>query len=669
MSPSAAGRREQVCDRFEAAWHAGQRPQIEDYWAASPARRPGPASRTARAGTALPPPARRVAAAGEYRARFPRTGRRGLRRLRHDAGARRAGRPPGGGPSEADAERDLLFGVLAMQMDFISREALIAAVSAWVSTSRSRSTASWWIRARWQPDERDLLEPLVQKHLQSARWRPRASLATVAVARRDTRATGVRRRPRPPVRSDPGLPARAGRRPLAPLRPSRSARRLPPGSGSAILRLHARGGLGEVYVARDEELHREVALKEIQDEHADDPDSRARFLLEAEVTGRLEHPGIVPVYGLGHDADGRPYLRDAVHPGREPQGRRSRSFHGADQPARDPARAGRWRSGSCWGGSSTSATPSPTPTAGACCTATSSRATSCSARTARPWWSTGAWPRPSGRPGRRAPDVGGDARDPRRPAAARPCPARAIGTPAYMSPEQAAGRLDQLGPASDVYSLGATLYHLLTGRPPFEGDGRVHHLAEGPAGRVPAAAAGQPRASPRRWRRSACKAMALRAEDRYPSARALADEIEHWLADEPVSAYRDLTVSRLARWGRRHKSAVAAAAAILVTAVVALSVSTALIGREATRREALRRLAETNFAHARDAVDRMLTEVAEVELVNVPQMQAVRKKLLEKARNVLPALPRAEADRPGRPARGGPGLGPPRRDRGTARRT
>src|SRR5204863_2651971 len=74
-----------------------------------------------------------------------------------------------------------------------------------------------------------------------------------------------------------------------------------------ILRPHARGGLGEVFVALDLELNREVALKEIQRCHADDPHSRARFLLEAEITGGLEHPGIVPVYGLGQYPDGRPF--------------------------------------------------------------------------------------------------------------------------------------------------------------------------------------------------------------------------------------------------------------------------------------------------------------------------------------------------------------------------
>src|SRR5688572_23547732 len=72
------------------------------------------------------------------------------------------------------------------------------------------------------------------------------------------------------------------------------------------LRLHAQGGLGRVYLAEDLELGRHVALKEIHPHAADDQVSRHRFLTEAEITGRLEHPGVVPVYGLGADATGRP---------------------------------------------------------------------------------------------------------------------------------------------------------------------------------------------------------------------------------------------------------------------------------------------------------------------------------------------------------------------------
>src|SRR5207244_13223385 len=67
------------------------------------------------------------------------------------------------------------------------------------------------------------------------------------------------------------------------------------------------GGLGEVHAALDTELHREVDLEAIQGQHADSENSRARVLLEAEITGGLEHPSIVPVYGLGTYADGRPF--------------------------------------------------------------------------------------------------------------------------------------------------------------------------------------------------------------------------------------------------------------------------------------------------------------------------------------------------------------------------
>src|SRR5262249_10742331 len=99
-----------------------------------------------------------------------------------------------------------------------------------------------------------------------------------------------------------------------------------------ILRYHDRGGLGEIFVARDGELHRDVALKRTQERHADAPQSRCRFVVEAEVTGGLEHPGIIPVYGLGHFDDGRPFyamrfikgdsLKDAI-----------RQFHEAEGPS------------------------------------------------------------------------------------------------------------------------------------------------------------------------------------------------------------------------------------------------------------------------------------------------------------------------------------------------
>jgi len=98
-------------------------------------------------------------------------------------------------------------------------------------------------------------------------------------------------------------PGAAERGPLSPSAGSTTAG----GTRFRILRPHAQGGLGAVYVALDGELNREVALKEIRPSHAGDPESRTRFLREAEITGGLEHPGVVPVYALGHHADGRPF--------------------------------------------------------------------------------------------------------------------------------------------------------------------------------------------------------------------------------------------------------------------------------------------------------------------------------------------------------------------------
>src|SRR5262249_37878482 len=104
-----------------------------------------------------------------------------------------------------------------------------------------------------------------------------------------------------------------------------------------VLRPHARGGLGEVFVALDAELNREVALKQILDRHADNPGSRQRFLVEAQITGALEHPGIVPVYSLGAYEDGRPYYAMRLIKGGSLKEAIDR-FHAAGASRTDPSR-------------------------------------------------------------------------------------------------------------------------------------------------------------------------------------------------------------------------------------------------------------------------------------------------------------------------------------------
>jgi len=112
----------------------------------------------------------------------------------------------------------------------------------------------------------------------------------------------------PAGQTSPEGKAASGQTPAGPLLASGVASKSSANNSRyAIVKLHAKGGLGLVSMATDRELTRTVALKEIQYQYANDSDARARFVREAEITGRLEHPGIVPVYGFGVAADGRPY--------------------------------------------------------------------------------------------------------------------------------------------------------------------------------------------------------------------------------------------------------------------------------------------------------------------------------------------------------------------------
>ena len=183
-------------------------------------------------------------------------------------------------------------------------------------------------------------------------------------------------------------------------------------------------------------------------------------------------------------------------------------------------------------------------------------------------------------------------------------PGSALGTPAYMSPEQAEGDLEHLGPRSDVYSLGGTLYYLLTGRPPLEGD-----IAE-----VLRAAQRGDVAPPRRHDatidpalEAVClKAMAHQPGDRYSSPKALAEDIERWMADEPVSAWREPLSRRVRRWANRNRTAVASVAVALIAGVVGLS---AVLAVQTSAKEAVTRA----LAGERDANQALAASNAELE--------------------------------------------------------
>ncbi len=202
------------------------------------------------------------------------------------------------------ADRNLLFGILAVQMHFVSRDALIAGMNAWVLDQHRALGDILVEQGALAPARHDLLEQLVNEHVAAHGGDAEQSLAA-ADGDGAIRCEWNRR-----VEAEVGAAPSAVRSVEASGSHDPEATTQFAGSASAengsrftVLRPYAKGGLGLVSVALDRELNREVALKEIRPEQADNRENRARFIVEAEITGRLEHPGVVPVYGLGRDAE------------------------------------------------------------------------------------------------------------------------------------------------------------------------------------------------------------------------------------------------------------------------------------------------------------------------------------------------------------------------------
>ncbi len=227
-----------------------------------------------------------------------------------------------------------------------------------------------------------------------------------------------------------------------------------------------------------------------------------------------------------------------------------------------------------------------------------------------------------------------------------------------MSPEQASGRLSELSPASDVYSLGATLYCLLTGKPPFDEPDPSLILPKVSAGEFP-----RPRqvksTVPVALEAICLKAMALSPESRYSSPRDLGDEIERWLADQPVLAYPEPFPARAMRWVRRRKQWVAAAAVLLILTVLGLAIHNWRITREQAR-------TTDQLAMTRDALRELLKVSGENLAFHSQYREAARAPRPARSRSVS-TTGRQIPDRPGRPAGNGAGASRDRGDRAAHR--
>jgi tetratricopeptide (TPR) repeat protein len=383
------------------------------------------------------------------------------------------------------------------------------------------------------------------------------------------------------------------------------------------VRLHARGGLGQVWLGRDQLIGRDVAIKEPR---ADRPTAAAVAALEREagILGRLQHPNIMPLYDVVRGPDGRVAFYVMPFLGGDGLGDLSERFH-RSRPL----------------GPATRLTLLPLLTAFLDVCAALDHAHG------REVWHLdikGANVKlgPAGAAvvldwglARLAAPTDGEP-----PAGA----GSGGGTPAFMAPEQAEPSADRLGPYTDVYGLGALLYLLLTGRPPHPEATGCHRDELAAALRRPVA---PPRAAwpgvPAALEAVCLKALAADPADRYDSVAALRDEVQRWLADEPVSAYRERLPERLARWGRRHRRAVAAAAAVLATAVLALAGGLVAVDRERQQTDRQRRAAEAALAREREsfhqalkAGDDYFTAVTDSPLLQAHGQQPLRRELLRR---------------------------------------
>lgn len=519
-----------------------------------------------------------------------------------------------------EINHEMLLGILALQMNFIDRHELITAFDSW-TTDKSRGLGSILVeRQAVTPADLELLTRVVEKFCAKFGDDTASSLATLD--------------PPEDVRDaldelgDPDLTASirlaghgddafATQAPVTQSAPC-GARRF------RAVRRHAKGGLGEVWLAMDEELKREVALKELRKKHASSSENRERFLLEAEVTGGLEHPGIVPVYGLGTYSDGRPYYAMRFIRGESLKAAIDVHYASRGAEAKTPGTMHlelRQLLGNL---------------IQVCRTIEYAHSRGVLHRDLKPanimlgkygetlvvdWGLAKAEGQPH-LPSGETPWKSGSMSS----SSLQTQAGSAIGTPAYMSPEQAEGRLDDLGPATDIYSLGATLYHIITGRPPVEANSLATMIEIVCAGKIAPPRSVRP-GIPAALEAICLKALRVQPAERYPSAMALADDLEHWLADEPIAAWREPRTATLARWSRRHRSAAVAGvfACLMLVAAVGWSY---VAGVRRDLAEAHARELEREADRALHALEDVFNVVSANDVVDEKSLQPVRNTLL-----------------------------------------
>jgi serine/threonine-protein kinase len=336
------------------------------------------------------------------------------------------------------------------------------------------------------------------------------------------------------------------------------------------------GGMGVVYGGEDRHLGRSVAVKVMRLELGDHAPERSRFLREARATAQLEHPGIVPVHELGRTEDGRVYFTMKHVRGDTLEDVLVRL------KAADAATAERYTLVRLLGVFSQ-----------ICQAVAFAHSRGVIHRDLKPdnvllgrfgevlvmdWGLVKVIGRPGEGDGADAAKVdvaplGDDLAD-------NTIDGSISGTPRYMSPEQAQGHTAKVGVRSDVYSLGAVLYEILTLEPPFQGRSLSQVLDNVVRGAfVPPRRRAPRRRIPRELDAICRKAMATDPADRYADATALLADVEHYLEGRPVSARPDRPLVRAWKWCKRHPvvSSTITAAVVAALAVVVATRAISLV--------------------------------------------------------------------------------------------
>jgi tetratricopeptide (TPR) repeat protein/predicted Ser/Thr protein kinase len=368
--------------------------------------------------------------------------------------------------------------------------------------------------------------------------------------------------------------------------------------GYEILGELGRGAMGVVYRTRQKGLGREVAVKMVLSGQFAGPHELDRFRSEAVQLARLQHPNIVQVFEVG-ECEGRPYFAMEYVPG----GSLTRLLNKKPMPARQAAELVETLARAMQHAHDRGIIHRDLKPANILLAADGS------AKVTDFGLAKG---------GGSAADTGTFA---------------VLGTPSYMAPEQAGGKSRDVGPAADVYALGAILYECLAGRPPFRAANwldTVHLVATA----EPVSPGALTPNLPSDLETITLKCLQKEPAKRYASSVALADDLRRFLEGRPIVARPVSAWEKSWKWARRRP----AWAALILTLVVATAALVAggmwfnsRLRRERDLAVANARLAEERFQLNREAVDHYFTEVSETDLLDEPGLEPLRESLLKRA--------------------------------------